>query len=150
MELGTTRGSGSWGVSTLTINPVTGQPYISFFPTESQAIAYARRRALQTGSPTREGGRVMYVVHGDDVRYRVLRGMRGGRQRPGGGVSERQEQILVFEAAGLLPNNSIRWVLQPHLTVDITDRELEMARRERERLRIEHVERMERRRPRKE
>lgn len=131
--LGITRGDGPWGVSTLKVNPITGEPTITRFTTEADAIDYARTRATQTGSPVRSpAGRVFYILHWSvdspvegSLRYRVLRGQRGARQRAGAdhNIGERQEQILVFRHGGEVPGHedSIRWVLAKDLTLDVED-----------------------------
>lgn len=139
-DLGVFRGSGEWGVSTLRINPVFNEPYVSLFRSESEAIMYARLRALRSGSPRRsEKGRVMFVLryqpgysaaHGSpqgDIVYRVLRGQRGSRQAAGAThlFGERQEQILVFRLAGTLPNGQPHWVMAKHLSVNVRDLEKE-------------------------
>jgi hypothetical protein len=46
-DLGVQRGSGAWGVSTLKLNPVTNDYYVMLFPTELQALNYARSRAAK-------------------------------------------------------------------------------------------------------
>ena len=132
------RGEGPWGVSTLKINPLTKQPYVSLFEKKGDAIAYARLRALRTGSPRRsERGRVYFVLYYPDgghdeegcaegrVHYRVLRGQRGARQASGSYTSEHQEQVMVFEAKGLDATGRIRWKLDKKYTVDVRDIEAE-------------------------
>ena len=135
---GVTKGSGSWGVSTLVENPVTGGPYVMRFGREAEAVDYARDRALKTGIPLRpneqsgtEKGRVMYVLHfsvdapDGALVYRVLRGHRGVRQEKGASVpGTTQEQVLVFRNGGDLPGDKIRWVLDKGLTLDVEDTEV--------------------------
>ena len=146
-DLGVFRGQGEWGVSTLKINPIHGEPYVSLYRSESEALSYARLRALRSGSPRRsEKGRVMYVLHYPPgvsaahgipegiVKYRVLRGQRGSRQIPGTTThifGERQEQILVFYYAGELPGGKAHWKMARGLTVNVRDleKEYEEARR---------------------
>lgn len=105
-ELGVYTGAieeGTWGVSTLTVNPVTHSPYVRLFEDEGEALAYARRRVASGPPlyyPRRPGERqpernpnakVYYVVQmplrdydsetGERAmypRYRVLRGQRRG------------------------------------------------------------------------
>ncbi len=132
------RGEGPWGVSTLKINPLTNEPYVSLFEDKGDAIAYARLRALRTGSARRSGrGRVYFVLYyphgGHDergcaeasVHYRVLRGQRGARRTAGGYASERQEQVMVFKTKGLDSAGHIRWKLDKKYTVDVRDIEAE-------------------------
>ncbi len=125
-QLRTFRGSGSWGVSTLTKNPVTGSPLVTRFPKEADALDYARARAASTGI-ARDKGKTLYVLLVNknntwDVFYRVLRGSRGLRQRAGfPDDKRRQEQILVFRNDGELPNGKTHWVLDKGQTVDVLD-----------------------------
>jgi hypothetical protein len=132
------RGYGEWGVSTLRINPIHNEPYVTLFRSESEALMYARLRALRSGSPRRtEKGRVMFVLHyppsysrtpQGDIKYRVLRGQRGSRQAPGQTThlfGERQEQILVFRLAGTLPTGQPHWVMAKGLSVNVRDLEKE-------------------------
>jgi len=130
-DLGVYRGEGDWGVSTLKINPVFNEPYVSLFRSESEAIMYARLRALQSGSPRRtEKGRVMFVLHYPlghsaahgvpqaDIKYRVLRGERNFQ-------GEQQDRIWVIRLAGSMPDGRPRWVLVKGLSVTVRDLEKE-------------------------
>ncbi len=119
------RGEGDWGVSTL--SPAKN-PLVTLFDTETGAIHYARQRALLSGSRRiKASGRTMYVIKYDDsdppqgtIRYRALRGQRGTRQRPGGGISpDPKEQIMVFTYEGLLESGAVRWKLDKGLTIDV-------------------------------
>ena len=144
-DLGVYRGSGTWGVSTLKINPVTNDPMVVLFETEGEALDYARQRALRSGSPVRVPGkppdrsvhgRIYYIlrylpnVYDDQGRrkgellYRALRGMRGAMQAYQGSIQERNiEQILVFKLVGEAPES--RWVLVANQSVDVPQLEAE-------------------------
>ena len=134
------------------INPVTNDPYVTLFHNESEAIQYARRRAYQTG-PARGRGNIYFVVHtlpyeGDKFgrrklspKYRVLRGSRGRTQtkvtshprtqaasHPYPLPQEFQEEVMVFNNNGVLPNGKIQWRLNKRLTIPVRDVELEQEK----------------------
>jgi hypothetical protein len=124
---------GTWGVSTLTPNPVTGSPYVRMFAREGDAVAYARdrvskgpqlsypRRSDQERPERNPAAKVYYIGSmprhqldeaGNRVFipvYRVLRGhVRGA------------DAILVFENKGVMQRRgeqAIRWVLDRRLSV---------------------------------
>lgn len=142
-DLGTMRGEGAWGVSTLTINPLTGEPAISLFVSRAEALEYARSRSLRGGAPDRSAGgppdrskkgKIYYVLHfesGDtelepSVYYRVLRGMMGERKAHRDSQPERNiDGVLVFEAMGDLPNGGIKWDMIPGLSIRVGNIEAE-------------------------
>ena len=131
--------NGTWGVSTRRKSAV-GEAHITMFMHLGEAINYARDKAYRSGplrprEPGRTPGNVYYVAFmpkaqyddfGErviDVRYRALRGERGGvqhgpRDAPAGRLG-RQGAILVFKHEGVLPNGKIRWKLDPTLTTNI-------------------------------
>jgi hypothetical protein len=126
--------SGTWGVSTLTVNPVTGSSYVRMFATEREAVAYARdrvskgpllyypRRSDQQRPERNPAAKVYYIgkmpphqyepgtnEHLFVPEYRVLHGhIRGA------------DAVLVFHNQGLVQQRGqevIRWVLDPGLSV---------------------------------
>ncbi len=138
MSLGAHRGRGDWGVSTLKVNPITGMPTITLFATAGDAIEYARERALRSGPPERPvgatpdrsvKGRVYYVMHGDNILYRALRGMRGEMKTHRDSIPQRNvEYVMVFEHKGELPNGKPRWDMIPGLSKPVPDLEAEYER----------------------
>jgi hypothetical protein len=124
--LGTFKGRGSWGVSTLKVNPMTGEPYVKLFETEAEAVDYARTRAYRGGqayfhrpfatkktkadpSAARPNpkARTYFVVQVFDRQisepvYRVLRGYLGGTRVSKQGYVERRAAVMVFNTNGKL------------------------------------------------
>lgn len=139
---------GAWGVTTGKVNPLTGEPYIRMFRQLVDALMYARKRARGTGQlyyPKRPGesrpqrnprANIYYIVamanplawtEDAAYRHRVLFGERGGEQHhldlhdpltPTGRLG-RQPAILVFDAAGKLPNGKIRWKLNNGQSINL-------------------------------
>lgn len=117
----------SWTVSTLKPG-LHGRPSFRHQPDEVSAIAYAKNRALH-GPLRSAGGRVYFVLNGENIVYRVLRGMRGQERRAGSHAPEpRREFIIVQDAAELLPNGAVRWTWNHTLSEEIIDPELAKER----------------------
>ncbi len=130
--------AGTWGVSTLTVNPISGRPYVRMFDSEDKAVRYARDRVAKGPLlyyPRKPGqkrpdrnprARVYYVVQmpehqydpetGDRallVKYRVLRGHMSG--------VDPQEGILVFSHGGTTAAGADRWKLSRVQSIAIID-----------------------------
>jgi hypothetical protein len=127
MPLGTFKGRGSWGVSTLRLNPISQEPYVRLFETESEAVQYARTRTYRSGqayfhrpfatkktkADPREArpnpkAKTYFVVQvfnrqiSEPYVYRVLRGYLGGTRVSKQGYVERRAAVMVFNANGKL------------------------------------------------
>lgn len=118
----------SWTVSTLKPG-LHGQPSFRHQPDEASAVAYARNRALHGERvPGKHEpnltGLVYFVLNGDNIVYRVFRGLRGEERRSGSHAPEpRREFIIVQRAAEVLPNGKYRWSWDHGLSIEVEDPE---------------------------
>jgi hypothetical protein len=111
---------GNLSVSTLTPG-LHGKPSYRYFGELSEALQYARTRALR-GPRMRAGGKAYFILDHSGVLYRVFRGMRGQEQRRGAEHPERNREFIVVQKnAGLLPNGKTRWVWDHAQSIEIED-----------------------------
>ena len=118
----------SWTVSTLKPG-LHGQPSFRHQPDEATAVAYARNRALHGERVPGKyepnlTGRVYFVLNGDNIHYRVFRGLRGEERRSGSHAPEPRREFIIVQRGEVLPNGKYSWKWDHGLSIEIEDPEL--------------------------
>lgn len=119
----------SWSVSTL-VPVLHGRPRFKTFDTLADAVEYAQSRAKAGPRvlPDGTGGKVYYVLKGEDALHmRVFRGMRGRETRPGFPHDSKRREFIFVQRAHWPDTTSEKphWLFDHGMSFELIDRELE-------------------------